>query len=182
GKLGDRAKGGLELNEFLRRQRLHREAEIKSMRDVEAFISKAHEIYGYEHFLNDAGGSICELDDPGAEQVLVDNTLILYIQAGEEMEKELIERAKTHPKPMYYSESFLQQKLQEYLEHEQLQDAGKIDPDAFCQWIFPELVRYRRPKYEQLAAQHGYTVDAAAIEQIETEQDFIELIAGALDS
>ena len=33
------------------------------MRDVAPFIEKAERIYGYKHFVNDAGGSICELGD-----------------------------------------------------------------------------------------------------------------------
>jgi len=63
--------GGLAVDEFKRRQRLHREAEICAMRDVGEFIEKAHTIYGYDHFINDAGGSVVELDDeiPGRLQV-----------------------------------------------------------------------------------------------------------------
>ena len=64
GKVGDPERGGLPLDEFKRRQRLHREAEIGAMRDVVDFIDKSHDIYGYPHFINDAGGSLCELDDP----------------------------------------------------------------------------------------------------------------------
>ena len=33
------------------------------MIDVEEFIVKAHDIYGYRHFVNDSGGSLCELQD-----------------------------------------------------------------------------------------------------------------------
>ena len=32
------------------------------MNDVPEFIHKAEDIYGYHHFINDAGGSVCELD------------------------------------------------------------------------------------------------------------------------
>src|ERR1700741_5036230 len=48
GKIGRPDQGGLPVDEFKRRQRLHREAEIGAMRDVEAFIGKAQEIYGYD--------------------------------------------------------------------------------------------------------------------------------------
>lgn len=34
------------------------------MRDVPEFIRKAQLIYGYSHFVNDVGGSLCELDEP----------------------------------------------------------------------------------------------------------------------
>ena len=63
GKIGRTDLGGLPVAEFKKRQRLHREAEIGAMRDVAEFIGKAQEIYGYDHFINDAGGSLVELDD-----------------------------------------------------------------------------------------------------------------------
>ncbi len=46
------------------------------MRDVAEFIVKAQEIYGYDHFINDAGGSMVELDDELTEKTLAENTLI----------------------------------------------------------------------------------------------------------
>ncbi len=41
GQLGDPGRGGLPREEFLRRQELHRKAEVSAMRDVAAFIEKA---------------------------------------------------------------------------------------------------------------------------------------------
>ena len=63
GKIGRPDLGGLPVAEFKKRQKLHRDAEIGAMRDVAAFIEKAQEIYGYDHFINDAGGSLCEIND-----------------------------------------------------------------------------------------------------------------------
>jgi hypothetical protein len=60
GKVGDPAQGGLSLQEFKRRQNLHRQAEIGAMNDVPEFIHKAEDIYGYHHFINDAGGSVLD--------------------------------------------------------------------------------------------------------------------------
>lgn len=180
GKLGDPAKGGLPLAEFKRRQHLHALAEAAAMRDVADFIVKAREIYGYDHFLNDAGGSIVELDDPEALQTLIDHTLILYLRAGPEMEEELIRRAIANPKPLYFREDFLDKHLLMYLEENGLARPDQIDPDLFVRWIFPHLVRHRRPHYEALARAHGYTVDAAAVARVETEEDFIALVADAI--
>ena len=59
GMIGDPAFGGLSVKEFKRRQALHLRAEIASMNDVHEFIAKAHDTYGYPHFINDAGGSLC---------------------------------------------------------------------------------------------------------------------------
>jgi len=182
GKVGRADMGGQPLAEFKRRQRLHLAAEAEAMKDVDAFIDKAHEIYGYDHFLNDAGGSICELTDAESLKVLQDKTLILYLRAGPEMEEELIRRAVEDPKPMYYRESFLDQKLAEYLEQEGLQSADEIEPNRFVQWIFPELLEHRRPLYEALADQHGYTVDAREIEHVKHEADFLDLVASAIRS
>ena len=155
GKPGSEALGGLPLKEFKRRQRLHMRAEIETMKDVAEFIDKAHEIYGYQHFINDAGGSICELADADALKVLTENTLILYLKAGPEMEEELIRRAIIHPKPMYYDPAFLDEKLNEYLAQEQIASVDDMDPDRFSQWIFPLLVNYRKPLYQALIYRWG---------------------------
>ncbi len=182
GKIGRPDLGGLPVEEFKRRQRLHREAEIGAMRDVEQFIRKAREIYGYDHFINDAGGSVVELDDPETEEVLARNTLILYLKADAELEKLLVERAISDPKPLYYQEDFLDRKLAEYLAETGLSSPNEIVPDEFVRWIFPALVAHRRPKYEALANKYGYTVDARRAESVRTEQDFLELVASALDA
>ena len=120
GKVGDPSKGGLACEEFLARQRLHHEAEVHAMRDVVEFLEKARDIYGYDHFVNDAGGSICELGDPETIEVLASHTMIVYIRADMDMEQELIRRQKTHPKPLYYDEMFFRRSLAVYLEEEGL--------------------------------------------------------------
>ena len=181
GKIGREDLGGLNVEEFKARQRLHRQAEIGAMRDVEQFIDKAHEIYGYEHFMNDAGGSICELDDPQMLEVLARNTVILYLSADQAMEDTMIRRSLDDPKPMYYQERFLNEQLQRYLEKTGLGSAAEIVPDEFVRWIFPRHVAHRRPKYESLADRYGYTVDARAAERVTDEADFLELIAEAMD-
>jgi shikimate kinase len=181
GKIGRQDLGGLPVDEFKKRQHLHREAEIGAMRDVAEFIVKAQEIYGYDHFINDAGGSIVELDDEETERTLAENTLILYLKADGEMERELVRRAVNDPKPLYYNEKFLDLKLAEYLSEAELESPDQIVPDEFVRWIFPALVAHRRPKYEALAARHGYTLNARLAEAITCEADFLELVANILD-
>ena len=182
GKVGDASKGGLACEEFLARQRLHREAEISAMRDVAAFVEKARDIYGYAHFVNDAGGSVCELDDPGTMELLAAHTMIVYIRADEGMEQELIRRQRSHPKPLYYGEPFFRRSLARYLETEEPTSPESIDPDRFVRWIFPRLVEHRRPLYEGIASAHGYTVTAADAETVRDDRDFIELVARAIDA
>src|SRR5690606_22830861 len=139
GKIGRPDLGGLTVEEFKQRQKLHREAEIGAMRDVAQFIEKARTIYGYDHFINDAGGSIVELDDPDTDRTLAEHTLILYLRADEELERQLVERAIKNPKPMYYHEEFLDAKLAEYLEKTGLESPNEIVPDDFVRWVFPAL-------------------------------------------
>ena len=181
GKLGNPALGGLSLEEFRERQRLHREAEIAAMRDVVDFIRKGQEIYGYAHFVNDAGGSVCELEDDDTIHILADNTLIVYIRADEAMESTLVERARKDPKPLYYQSDFLDRRLREFFAEEGISAVEEMDPDKFVRWIFPKLVAHRRPLYQQIADRHGYTVEARDAEKVRDEDDFLELIAGVLD-
>jgi hypothetical protein len=181
GKIGRADRGGLSVEEFKYRQRLHREAEIGAMKDVAQFIDKAKEIYGYEHFINDAGGSICELGDDEAIDVLVEHTLILYLKPDDALERTLIQRAIDHPKPMYYQAEFLDEHLALYLAEATLDAPDEIDPDEFVRWVFPRLLEHRRPLYESIAERHGYTIDADAIGTIDSEADFLELVGAALD-
>ena len=181
GKIGRTDLGGLPVSEFKRRQRLHRDAEINAMRDVAEFIVKAQQIYGYDHFINDAGGSLVELNDEQTEKTLAENTLILYLKADEDMERELVRRAVSDPKPLYYNEKFLDQKLAEYVAEAELESPDKVVPDEFVRWIFPSLVAHRRPKYEALAKRHGYTLNARLAGGITNERDFLDLVSHALD-
>jgi hypothetical protein len=180
GKLGDPAQGGLSLAEFKRRQSLHRQAEIHAMRDVPEFIRKVEAIYGYRNFVNDAGGSVCELDDPETLRILAEHTLILYIRTTPELEDLLIERARRDPKPLYYREEFLDEQLPIFLEEKGYRDETEIPPDEFVAWVFPKLFRSRLPRYEAIAAEYGYTVDAREIVAVENEEDFIRLVQDAL--
>jgi hypothetical protein len=181
GKIGRTDLGGLPVAEFKRRQRLHRDAEIGAMRDVAEFIVKAQEIYGYDHFLNDAGGSLVELQDERTEQTLAEHTLILYLKPDDNLERELVRRAVTDPKPLYYNEQFLDLKLAEYLAEAELDSPDRIVPDEFVRWIFPALVAHRRPRYEALAKRHGYILNAHLAQGVTNESDFLELVASALD-
>ena len=181
GKLGDPEEEGLGLVEFKRRQELHRQAEIAAMKDVPEFIHKAHHVYGYDHFINDAGGSLCELDDSGALDALSENTLIFYIKASKSDEQELIKRAENSPKPLYYRESFLDEQLVAYMSAKKLEYVALIDPDDFVRWVFPRLFYSRIPRYEAIAEQYGYTISTEEAAAVHDENDFLELISNVLD-
>ncbi len=180
GKLGDANKEGLSLKEFKRRQALHHKAEIAALNDVPEFIRKAEEIYGYKHFLNDAGGSACELDDPEVIETLAKHTLIVYIKIPQSLEQTIIARAKTDPKPLYYREAFLDQQLASFMATYQYESADQIPPDEFVSWVFPELFKSRLPRYQTIADQYGYTIDANDVAKVTDDKDFLKLIANAI--
>jgi hypothetical protein len=181
GKIGRPDFGGLPVDEFKKRQKLHREAEIGAMRDVAEFIVKAREIYGYDHFINDAGGSLCELDDERTLETLAKHTLVLYLEADAELEKTVVRRAIDDPKPLYYQEHFLDAKLTEYLREAELESTEEIVPDEFVRWIFPALMAHRRPKYRAIADRYGYTLSAGTAGAVTGERDFLDLVASVLD-
>lgn len=180
GKIGNPAKGGLSRDEFKRRQALHHQAEIAAMNDVPEFIHKAESIYGYKHFINDAGGSVCELNCPEVIETLAKHTLLVYIKIPPALEQTIIDRAKKEPKPLYYRPEFVDEKLEQFMKEHDYTSTDQIDPDDFVCWVFPELFKARVPRYEAIAAQYGYTIDGDEVAKVQSEDDFIQLIARAI--
>jgi len=181
GKLGNPERGGVPLGEFKRRQALYRQGEISAMQDVPDFIHKAHQIYGYRHFVNDVGGSLCELEEPSVIDLLAQHTLILYIQVTSPGEEDkLIQRAQSDPKPLYYRPEFLDAQLRDYLAETGLSFAAEMDPDAFTRWVFPRLFRSRVPRYEAIAGPYGYTVTSQEVAAVRDEADFNGLLEIAI--
>jgi len=181
GKPGNPAQGGIPFAEFSRRQALYRAAEIAATHDVPEFVRKAQDIYGYAHFVNDAAGSLCELDDPAVIDLLIEHTLILYIQVTTpEEEVELIRRAQADPKPLYFRPAFLAEHVPAYLREHGLSDIAQADPNDFIRWIFPHLFHARMPRYAAIARPHGYTVTSAEVAAVRNEQDFLALLERAI--
>jgi hypothetical protein len=180
GKVGNPEQGGLSLSEFTRRQQLHHDAEVQALLDVPQFIRKAHEVYGAACFVNDAGGSACEVEAPAVLETLARHTLMLYIEATPKDEHALIERAEQSPKPLYYRPAFLSEALQDYRRERGLDYVALIDPDDFVRWVFPRLYRARVPRYAAIAAEYGYTVTSEEVAAVASEADFIDLVAEAI--
>jgi len=180
GMLGDPDQGGLALSEFKRRQMLHLQGEIEATRDVQSFIKKAKSIYGYDHFLNDASGSFCEIDDHSVIESVAESTLMIYIKTSPEDEAFLIERAARHPKPLYYREPFLDAQLADYYAETGLEYTAQINPSEFVRWVFPRLFKTRLPRYEAIADAHGYVISARDAFEVQNADDFLQLIADAL--
>jgi hypothetical protein len=185
GKPGDPEKGGIPFAEYLARQRQHRAAEIAATRDTLLFIEKARDIYGYDHFVADTSGSLCEVVDPEdpADPVLADlaaATLMVWIEGTEADTEALAQRFDRAPKPMYYPEDFLVAFWEEYRAERGLAEAA-VDPDDFIRQGFRRLIAHRLPRYRAIAARWGVRVSAADVAKVCNPADFENLIAGALD-
>ncbi len=186
GKPGDPAKGGLPFAEYMKRQDQHRTAEIAALLDTAHFIDRAHTLYGYDHFICDSGGSICEVVDPGdrADPVLTslsDAALMVWIKGSEAHTDELIRRFDRAPKPMYYQPDFLNSAWVEYLKAKDLTE-NRVDPDAFVRWTYSRALAHRQPLYETMAENWGVTVTAEEVARVRSKGDFDNLIAGALEA
>jgi len=184
GKPGDPAKGGIAFEEYLRRQRQHRDAEIRALGDTPLFVEKARAIYGYEHFICDTGGSICEIanpqdaDDP-VLKALSETCLLVYFEADDAHNEALTSRFDKAPKPMYYNEAFLQQVWADYLSETGLPE-HKVNPDDFIRWGFARLIDWRTPRYQAIAKGWGVTISAAEIEKVREPEAFLALVDEAV--
>lgn len=186
GKPGDPSKGGLPFADYMLRQEQHRVAEIAALLDTARFADRAQELYGYDHFICDSGGSICEVVDPDdrADPVLTalsQAALMVWIKGSDAHTDELIRRFDRAPKPMYYQPDFLHAAWAEYLEAKNVTEE-KVDPDAFVRWAYSRALAHRQPLYEAMARNWGITVTAEEVAQIGSQADFENLIARALEA
>lgn len=186
GTLGDPCQGGHDHVEFTRRQALHEQAESAALLDVGYFMDRATTVYGYDHFLVDAGGSLIEiidLDNPKDDPVLshlTERTQLVYIEATEDHVESLIERTLAYPKPMFYRATFLEQAIEAYKAETGASSPDVFAPLEFVKWVFPRLIEARRERYERLvAAGLALRVSADEIARVENESDFFDLVAKA---
>jgi hypothetical protein len=185
GKPGNPAKGGIPFKEYQHRQAQHREAEIRALIDVPDFIRRSQEIYGYQHFACDTGGSLCEVVNPDDQNdpvltSLSSSSLLLYIEGTPEHAKVLVERFRKYPKPMYYQPAFLDTKWAEYKALNKIKQDDDVDPDAFAVWGFEQLLHHRIPLYQKIAKRLGYKVTMREVAEVQTETDALDLIAAAI--
>ena len=186
GTPGNADKGGLPLAEYQRRQEQHRIAEIAALRDVPHFIERAHALYGYGDFIADTGGSLIEVIDPNdpedpVVQTLVGSTALLYIRGTDKDAAELIRRFKHSPKPMYYRPPFLVEKWAEYKALNQIGEDCDVDPAGFGAWGFEALLHDRLPRYQALADNFGYVVEASDLAMVRDGDEFVDLMAAAIE-
>jgi hypothetical protein len=154
------------------------------MLDTTRFISRAKDIYGYDNFICDTSGSICEVveaDDPAdpVMREISDHLLLVWIKGSDAHREELCRRFDRAPKPMYYRPDFLMQVWDAFLA-QQGRNAEEVDPDAFLRFGYARLLESRQPRYAAMA-RWGVTVTAEDVAKVKTPSDFDALIAAALD-
>lgn len=181
GKPGKETLGGINFEKYKKRQKQHREAEILSILDTNKFIEKSNDIYGYQNFVCDTSGSICEVvnpEDPNDPLLshLSKDTLIILIKGSKKHKEQLIKRFKKDPKPIYYNEDFLNKKWSNFKDEFKVSNSN-VDPDKFILYCFEELLDYRAPIYNSIAKNWGITIDADDISKVKNENDFIDLVS-----
>jgi len=176
GLLGDPSKGGILMDEFIKRQKFYKISEMLMLLKLAQVIDKSRNKKGIEYFVNDSTGSLCEITDEDVIDYVGDVTKIVYIKASGEEEAELLQRAQDYPKPIYYPPEFFQGWVEQYLSEQGLSDVSKMDPQGFARWVFPLLLESRKPKYQAIADKHGITITSAQLQACETEAQFKELV------
>jgi hypothetical protein len=185
GRPGDTRRGGLPLDEYRRRQAQHAEGEVQALLEVPRFIARAHDLYGYDNFIADTGGSLIEVIDPDDANdpvvaTLTKSTVLVYIRGTEKDAAELVRRFKESPKPMYYRPDFLSAKWAEYKALTGVKNDDDVDPDGFGAWGFEALLTDRLPRYQRLANNFGYTIEAADLATVRDGDEFLDLLANAM--
>lgn len=172
GRLG---KGALPLDEFKRRQKKYFEAECQSLHDLKGVVKQAVED-NYTHIVNDSTGSFCEVDDETLLDGVDKNSLIIYIKANAEEEKQVLKRAQEYPKPMFFSPERFDFWISEYAAEKNYKSSDDFDSDDFSRWVFPRLFENRLPKYQAIADKYGVTIPSENFHGITDAAEFLDII------
>ncbi len=185
GKPGNPDLGGLDWDEYTKRQDQFQRSEIAALHDTGHFIDRATDLYQYPHFICDTGGSICEWvdTDDDNDPIMTDlasKTLMVWIEGTDAHTAELIRRFDKEPKPMSYDPVFLLNTWQAYLaEFNKAPD--QVDPDDFIRWAFAKALAHRQPRYKAMADKWGITVPQDAVTRVHDQEGFVGMIADALE-
>lgn len=183
GKPGNEAQGGLNFDAYMKRQKLFEAAETQALLDTSEFMERAEDIYGYDNFVCDTGGSICEwvdAEDPNDPilNALAKNALLVWIKGSDVHSQSLIERFEKSPKPMCYDTEFTTDCWETYLRENNIVES-EVNPDDFIRWMYARAMKHRQPRYESMA-KWGVTLDANDVMKVRSADKFCELIAAAL--
>jgi len=185
GQPGAAKNGGLSYLEYVKRQNQHLDAEKAAMLDTVQFIDKAQNLYNYPNFVCDSSGSLCEIIDPDDPndpilKELSKNLLLIWIEGDENHNKNLKDRFKKDPKPMYYNPTLLNKSWSTFKKLNGVHDED-VDPNAFAIYAYERAISARQPKYRSICDKWGISITANEVSTITSSQDFDTLVANALD-
>ena len=183
GKPGSSTMGGITFSEYVSRQRLHRDAEIKATLKACSLVEKSPEL---SHFVCDTSGSICELVNPSDKNDLLltsisRNFLIVCLEAPDSIYQVLIDRFLAKPKPMYYEENFLNSLWHSFKRGSSNTD-DKINPDDFMVFGFKALIERRKAIFDKISKNWGITLNFELLRRINDATDLIEAIKLKIES
>lgn len=171
GRIGDPALGGLDLDTFKDRQQAYYDAECRA-------ISACAPVSG-QHCVNDTTGSFCEITDEALIEKACSESLLVYLKATPEEEQEVLKRAREYPKPLFFPSALFDEKLAAYQAEQGIDDVARIVPDEFSRWVFPHLFAARLPKYQALADRYGVSIVSTTFHGVQSEEDFLRIVAEA---
>ena len=177
GKPGSPSMGGIPFSEYLTRQKLHRDAEIKATLHACSLVENSPEL---SHFVCDTSGSICELVNPSDEndailKSLSKNFLIICLEAPDSMYQVLINRFLAKPKPMYYEENFLHSLWQSF-KNESPNINDHINPDDFMIYGFKALIKRRKAIFDSISKNWGISLNFENLRVVKSAADLVKAI------
>ncbi len=177
GKPGSPSMGGISFSEYLTRQQLHREAEIKATLNACSLVENSPEL---SHIVCDTSGSICELVNPFDENdkvlsSLSKNFLIICLEAPDSMYQVLIDRFLAKPKPMYYEENFLHSLWQAF-RNDLSNINDEINPDDFMIYGFKALIKRRKEIFDTISENWGISLNFEQLRKVKSAANLIEAI------
>ena len=177
GKPGSPSMGGIPFSEYLTRQKLHRDAEIKATLHASSLVENSPEL---SHFVCDTSGSICELVNPSDEndailKSLSKNFLIICLEAPDSMYQVLLNRFLAKPKPMYYEENFLHSLWQSF-KNESPNIDDHINPDDFMIYGFKALIKRRKAIFDSISKNWGISLNFENLRVVKSAADLVKAI------
>ena len=181
GKPGSQAMGGILFSEYLKRQQLHHDAEIKATLNASSLVEHSPEL---SNFMCDTSGSICELVNPQDENdkilsSLSKNFLIICLEAPDTMYQVLIDRFLAKPKPMYYEENFLHS-LWKSFRDDTSTTCDEINPDDFMIYGFKALIKRRKAIFDTISKNWGISLNFEQLREVKCAADLIGAIECAI--
>lgn len=177
GKPGSPSMGGISFSEYLKRQQLHRDAEIKATLNASSLVGSSPDL---SHFVCDTSGSICELVNPFDKDdkilsSLSKNFLIICLETPASMYQVLIDRFLAKPKPMYYEESFLNSLWRKFRDDKSIIN-DEINPDDFMIYGFKALIKRRKEIFDTISKNWGISLNFEQLRKVKCAADLIEAI------